>query len=67
MTSPHLPTGETVDNPLRVLSHPEGGAEAIFILRRTALSDEQFDRDAAMVEADLARLKALLERHESRI
>ena len=66
MTSPHLPTGETVDNPLRVLSHPEG-AEAIFILRRTALSDEQFDRDAAMVEADLARLKALLERQESRI
>ncbi len=55
-----LPNGDTVHNPLRVLPHPEG-AEVVFTLRQLAMSDDEFDRDARMVEEDLARLKALLE------
>lgn len=55
-----LPTGETVHNPLRVLPHPDG-AEVVFTVRQLAMSDEEFDRDTRMVEADLASLKRLLE------
>lgn len=55
-----LPNGDTVHNPLRVLPHPEG-AEVVFTLRQLAMSDDEFDRDARMVEEDLARLKALLD------
>lgn len=55
-----LPSGATVNNPLRVLPHPDG-AEVVFTLRQLDLSDAEFDRDAHMVEADLRRLKELLE------
>lgn len=55
-----LPDGAVVHNPLRVLAHPDG-AEVVFTLRRLAMNDEEFDRDTAMVEADLERLKGLLE------
>jgi len=55
-----LPTGAVVTNPLRVMAHPQG-AEVVFTLRQLDLSDADFDRDAAMVEADLARLMAILE------
>lgn len=55
-----LPTGEIVNNPVRVLAHPDG-AEVLFTVRQLAASDEDFERDAATVEADLGRLKALLE------
>ncbi|WP_431780611.1 SRPBCC family protein [Streptomyces chumphonensis] len=56
-----LPTGEIVYNPLRVLA--DGAAsEVVFTLRRQpGTSDADFQRDADMVAADLARLKALLE------
>ncbi|MCK8614703.1 SRPBCC family protein [Gordonia sp. C13] len=53
-----LPNGDTVHNPLRVLPHPEG-AEVVFTLRQLSMSDDEFDRDARMVEEDLARLRAL--------
>ncbi len=55
-----LPSGVTTSNPFRVLAHPEG-AEVVFTLRQLELSDTEFDRDTAMVEADLQRLKELLE------
>ena len=55
-----LPTGAVVTNPLRVLAHPEG-SEVVFTLRQLDMSDEEFERDAAMVDADLSRLKAILE------
>jgi hypothetical protein len=48
------------NNPFRVLTHPEG-AEVEFTLRQLDLSDIEFDRDAAIVEADLRRLKEFLE------
>ncbi|WP_309108252.1 SRPBCC family protein [Arthrobacter sp.] len=55
-----LPSGNKVNNPLRVIDHPEG-SEVIFTLRQMDLTDEEFGRDAKMVEADLERLKTLLE------
>ncbi len=55
-----LPSGEVVDNPVRVIDHPEG-AEIIFTIRQLGLSDEEFTRDAAAVRADLDTLKSILE------
>lgn len=55
-----LPDGTVVHNPLRVLAHPEG-AEVVFTLRQLTMTDEEFARDAAMVEADLERLRSLLQ------
>ena len=57
-----LPSGETVNNPMRVT--PEGaGSELVFALRRRPeMSDAEFERDANAVLADLTRLKEILER-----
>lgn len=56
-----LPSGESVYNPLRVI--PDGdGCEVVFTLRRQpAMSDDDFDNDAAAVSRDLAALKRLAE------
>ncbi|MGC4935090.1 hypothetical protein ACLQ3C_15555 [Gordonia sp. DT30] len=37
------------------------GSEVLFTIRQLALSDEEFDRDAETVAADLARLATLVE------
>lgn len=50
-----LPSGTMVTNPLRVIAHPEG-SEVIFTVRQIELTDDEFARDIAMVEADLDRL-----------
>ncbi|WP_245988705.1 SRPBCC family protein [Flexivirga caeni] len=55
-----LPSGEVVNNPVRVIAHPEG-AEIVFTIRQLALSDDDFLRDAAAVERDLDTLKNLIE------
>ncbi len=55
-----LPTGATVTNPVRVLSHPEG-SEIVFTVRQIDLTDDEFDRDIETVEEDLERLKQLTE------
>ena len=52
-----LPSGAVVTNPLRVLAHPDG-AEVIFTIRQLDMTDEEFARDIAMVEADLDALAA---------
>ena len=54
------PNGTTTDNPVRVVAHPEG-AEIVFTVRQLGLTDDELERDAATVLADLERLKALLE------
>ncbi|MEN3537393.1 SRPBCC family protein [Microbispora sp. ZYX-F-249] len=56
-----LPSGEVVYNPMRVI--PDGdGCEVVFTLRRLpGVSDEDFARDAGLVQADLTRLKQVLE------
>ena len=55
-----LPSGDVVNNPVRVLSHPQG-SEVVFTVRQLGLSDEEFDRDCATVAEDLERLKQLVE------
>jgi hypothetical protein len=55
-----LPSGDVVNNPVRVLSHPLG-AEIVFTVRQLGLSAEEFDRDCATVAEDLERLKQLVE------
>ena len=58
----HLPSGDVVTNPLRVLPYGDA-SELVFTLRQLpGMSDEEFDRDAATVAEDLTRLKELLER-----
>lgn len=55
-----LPSGTVVNNPVRVLSHPNG-AEILFTVRQIELSDEEFERDLATVAEDLKRLAQVLE------
>jgi uncharacterized protein YndB with AHSA1/START domain len=54
------PDGTTTANPMRVVAHPEG-AEVVFTVRQNTLTDEEHERDAALVQADLDRLRDLLE------
>jgi hypothetical protein len=56
-----LPGGREVPNPMRVV--PNGaGCEVIFTLfRRPGMSDQQFARDARTVDADLRKLRTVLE------
>ena len=57
-----LPSGEVVYVPLRAIAD-DTGCEVVFTLRRlVGMSDEELARDAAAVTADLARLKAVMER-----
>jgi hypothetical protein len=56
-----MPSGETVDNPMRVVADG-AGAEVVFTVRqRPGMSDEEFEGDCAAVHADLTTLKRLLE------
>jgi hypothetical protein len=56
-----LPSGEAVYNPLRVISDGDG-CEVVFTLRqRPAMTDEDFEGDAAAVAKDLATLKSVVE------
>ncbi|MHA7984842.1 SRPBCC family protein [Rathayibacter sp. CAU 1779] len=55
-----LPSGETTYNALRVIDHPDG-AEIIFTVRQLDATDEEFARDAALIAADLDRLRTILE------
>lgn len=56
-----LPDGQTVHNPLRVLRDADG-SEVVFTLRhRPGMSEDDVERDAAAVAADLATLKVVLE------
>ncbi len=59
-----LPSGSTVTNPVRVIAHPNG-SEIVFTIRRLELTDDEFDRDTAIVEDDLERLKQLMEARAS--
>ncbi|GHE92834.1 SRPBCC family protein [Streptomyces fumanus] len=56
-----LPNGETVYNPVRVIANGTGSEVVFTLRRRPGMSDADFERDAGMVAADLARLKELME------
>jgi hypothetical protein len=55
-----LPSGATVTNPVRVLSHPDG-AEVVFTVRQLDLTDDEFERDVRTVGEDLDRLRERVE------
>ena len=55
------PTGETVHVPMRAIVYDDG-CEVVFTLRRSpGMTDDELARDTALVVADLARLKEIVE------
>lgn len=56
-----LPGGLTVYNAFRVTPNGDGAEVAFTLMKLPGMSDADFERDAAMVYADLERLKALIE------
>jgi hypothetical protein len=55
------PSGQTVYVPLRAVADGDG-CEVVFTLRRSpGMTDAEFERDTALVGADLALLKKVLE------
>ena len=56
-----LPSGDVIYNPMRVVPNGDG-CDVVFTLRRLPdMSDEDFERDAGLVQSDLTRLKQVLE------
>ena len=56
-----LPTGDVIHNPMRVVADGDA-CEVIFTLRRQPdMTDADFERDAGLVQADLLRLKRVME------
>jgi uncharacterized protein YndB with AHSA1/START domain len=61
-----LPDGTTFTNPMRVIADDDD-SEVVFTVRQApGATDEALEADAAAVLADLASLKALLEKTTSR-
>jgi uncharacterized protein YndB with AHSA1/START domain len=56
-----LASGATFYNPMRVVANGAGSLLAFTLVRQPGWSDARLDADAALVRADLDRLKALLE------
>lgn len=56
-----LPPGETVDNPMRVTADGTGSEIVFSLRRRPGVSDQDFERDADAVRADLLALKRRME------
>ena len=55
------PSGDTVYVPLRAIAYGDG-CEVVFTVRRSAgTTDAEFERDIALVTADLALLKKVVE------
>jgi hypothetical protein len=57
-----LPDGTEISIPLRVVANGDGAEVTLTLFRVPGMDDATFERDQGMVAADLARLKALLER-----
>ncbi|MFS4459595.1 SRPBCC family protein [Bdellovibrio sp. HCB2-146] len=57
-----LPSGEVNHNPMRVVPNGQGSEVLFTLFRLPKASDKDFNEDAKMVEGDLQRLKALLEK-----
>lgn len=59
-----LESGVTVHNPMRVVPNGDGSEFVFSLFRQEGMSDVQFGQDRAAVEADLSRLKEILESSE---
>jgi uncharacterized protein YndB with AHSA1/START domain len=60
-----LPDGGELHNPVRVVPNEAGSVLTFTLFQQDGWSDAQLDADAALVQADLERLRALLESAES--
>lgn len=56
-----MPNGEEVMNTMRVVPKGSGSQVSFLLHQRTSMSEAQFAEDAALVQADLQRLKDILE------
>jgi hypothetical protein len=56
-----MPSGETVNNALRVVPNGDGAEVMFTLLRQPGMDDAQFAADAEWIRKDLRALKALLE------
>ncbi|HRQ00660.1 MAG TPA: SRPBCC family protein [Terrimesophilobacter sp.] len=56
-----LPDGTVVHNPLRVLRNGDGSEVVFTLYRRDGMMDDEFERDADLVRADLEHLRGILE------
>jgi hypothetical protein len=59
-------SGPEMNNPMRVIANGNGSEVVFTLFQRPGMSDEEFARDAAWVQKDLAALKALLEEKRDR-
>jgi uncharacterized membrane protein len=57
-----LPSGEVVSNPMRVFPNNKGSEVVFTVYRLPGRTDEEYITDANTVEADLKKLKSLLEK-----
>jgi hypothetical protein len=56
-----LPDGRSILNPMRVVPNGDGSEVLFTLFQLPEMSDDEFARDAGMVEVDLRTLKDLLE------
>lgn len=56
-----LPSGVTVNNPMRVIPNDDGSEFVFTLYRRPGMSDKEFADDGKAIEKDLQTLKTLLE------
>jgi hypothetical protein len=61
-----LPDGQSNLNSMRVVANGEGSEVMFTLFQLPEMSDEQFVKDAGMVEADLQMLKTVMEVPERR-
>jgi hypothetical protein len=56
-----LESGETFDNPMRVIANGEGSEILFTLFRQPAMSAADFERDSGLVRADLETLARAVE------
>jgi hypothetical protein len=59
--SVHLPNGQVIEIPLRVVKNGDGADVALTLFQLPGMTDEEMERDAATVTSDLNTLKSVLE------
>ena len=57
-----LPSGQTVTNPVRVITNGDGCDVVFSVRRQDGMSDDEFAADVDAVRRDLATLRSTLER-----
>ena len=60
-----LHDGQSILNPMRVVANGEGSEVMFTLFQLPGMTDEQFAKDAGMVEADLQILKSVLEGNQA--